>query len=74
MKIENQTTDVEFIFSNLRLVVTLPIIERLSKFCEKIQALQKESEEAKMKAKVMEVSRILNEEDEEDFKEDDMLD
>ena len=72
VKIENQTTDVEFLFSNLRLVVTLPIIERLSKFGEKIQNLQKESEEAKMKAKVMEVSRILNEEDEEDSDSDDM--
>ena len=74
MKIENQTTDVEFTFSNLRLVVTIPIIERLSKFGEKIQALQKESEEAKMKAKVMEVSRILNEKDEEDSEDDDMPD
>jgi hypothetical protein len=66
VRMQNQTTDVEFMFSNLRLIVTLPILERLSKFGEKIANLQKESEEAKMKAKILEVSKLLNKEDEDD--------
>ena len=44
--------------------MTLPILERLAKFQGKINDLQRESEEAKIKAQVDEVSKMLKKADE----------
>jgi len=52
-KIKNKDININFLFSNLRLVITTPILKRLVNFLEKIKRVQAQSEQEELKQKLM---------------------
>ncbi|CAI2359786.1 unnamed protein product [Moneuplotes crassus] len=62
-------TDVDFLFSNLRLIVTLPILERLSKFQNKMNKLKEENtQDFETKTQILQmIEESDSEESEDDF-------